>query len=255
MAATPPVVGLVPAAGQAGRLGALPCSKEILPIGFTEADGRRRPLPACEPLLESLRTAGVRRAWVLLRKGKWDIPELLGRGLSAGEDDGLSLAYLALDATASVPETLDAAYPFVAESRVALGFPDILFEPHDAYRHLLACLDEVDADVVLGLFPTDQHEKTDMVELDGSRIRRLVIKQPDAGLDYTWSIAVWAPTFSHYLHEFLARRETAADELYVGQVIQAAIDDGMVVESVAFPDGSYLDIGTPEDLERAVRAG
>ncbi len=258
MTARAPVVGLVPAAGRAGRLGVLPCSKEIFPIGFTEAGGPRRPRPACEPLLESLRTAGVDRAWILLRKGKWDIPELLGRGLRPGGDDALHLAYLALDPTASVPETLDAAYSFVADCRVALGFPDILFEPRDAYRHLLDRLDGAGADVVLGLFPTDQHEKTDMIELDadGRRVRRLVIKQADAGLDYTWSIAVWTPAFSGYLHDFLARRDTdAAGELYVGQVIQAAIDDGLVVESVTFPDGSYLDVGTPEDLERAVRAG
>jgi glucose-1-phosphate thymidylyltransferase len=36
-------------------------------------------------------------------------------------------------------------------------------------------------------------------------------------------------------------------------VIQAAIDHGLVVEAESFDDGRYLDIGTPEDLVRAVQ--
>lgn len=255
----PPVVGLMPAAGRADRLGALPCSKEIFPVGFRSVDGVRRPRPACHCLLEAFRMGGIDQAWVLLRKGKWDIPTLLGSGQT---DGGPNLAYLALDATASVPETLDAAYPFVAECRVALGFPDILFEPEDAYAHLIELHDEGQADVVLGLFPTDRCEKTDMVELeaDGKRVRRLVIKKPDRGLRFTWSIAVWGPRFTHYLHEQVQyqnanQRQGNTKELYVGDVIQSAIDDGLVASSVAFPGGSYLDIGTPEDLENALRQG
>jgi glucose-1-phosphate thymidylyltransferase len=40
-------------------------------------------------------------------------------------------------------------------------------------------------------------------------------------------------------------------EMYVGDVIQAAIDDALQVESVTFHDGSFLDIGSPDDLVRA----
>lgn len=245
------VYGLIPAAGKAERLGSLPCSKEIFPLGFHATPNGPRPRPVCGYLLESFCRAGVGRALILLRQGKWDIPALLGRGT----DHGLDLAYLVLDTTTSVPETLDSAYPFVAEARVALGFPDILFEPSDAYVHLLGHQDATGSEIVLGLFPTDQCAKTDMVELDRTgRVRRLVIKQPDAGLTYTWSIAVWGPEFSQYLHDFVRSRapEPAGHEHYVGNVIQAAIDDGMKVAAVPFPQGSYLDVGTPEELKRAV---
>lgn len=255
----PPVAGLVPAAGSADRLGALPCSKEVFPVGFRTAGGRRRPRPACACLLEAFQTAEIRQAWILLRKGKWDIPALLGRGLDPGQEDALHLAYLALDPTANVPETLDSAFPFISGYRVALGFPDILFEPRDAFRRLIDQHDAGRAEVVLGLFPTERCEKTDMVELDADqrRVRRLVIKQPDRGLDFTWSIAVWGPEFSRYLHDLVARHRVSEGraELYVGDVIQSAIHDGLVVEGVTFPGGSYLDIGTPEDLEEACGAG
>lgn len=250
------VIGLIPAAGRADRLGALPCSKEIYPLGFrADAGGTARPRPVCGRLIESLARAGVSRALVLLRKGKWDIPALLGDGSQLG----LPLAYLALDPTASVPETLDRAYSFVAESTVALGFPDIVVEPSDAYRPLLRRLRETSAAVVLGLFPTDQSWKCDMVETDdlgypgsAAAVRRIVIKQAETSLRYTWSIAVWGPEFSRYLHDFVARQQTGATtEAYVGDVIQSAIDDGMEVIGERFEGGSFLDVGTPEDLLRA----
>ncbi len=249
------MIGLVPAAGRAGRLGALPCSKEIFPLGFDAgAEGGSRPRPVCGRLLESFVAAGVSRAFVLLRKGKWDVPELLGDG----SELGLPLAYLAFEPTASVPETLDRAYPFVSEATVALGFPDIIVEPSDAYRPLLRRLRQTGAGVVLGLFPTDQSWKADMVELDDrDRVQRIVIKQPETSLRFTWSIAVWGPELSRYLHDFVAREHTAgagsrSGEAYVGDVIQAAIDDGMEVIGERFEDGSFLDVGTPEDLRRAV---
>lgn len=243
------VIGLVPAAGQATRLGPLPCSKEILPVGFAIGEaGTPRPRAACEPLLTSFRTAGIRRAFVLLRNGKWDIPAYLG----SGEAFGLDLAYLALAPTPSVPATLDRAYPFVRQAVIALGFPDIFFTPHDAYAHLLTHLQASTADVVLGLFPSTQSWKTDMVALDEQgTVRQIVIKQPDRGLRFTWSIAVWRPAFSTYLHDHLATAGAPAGERYVGDVIQSAIDDGLRVEAVTFADGSFLDVGTPDDLHSA----
>lgn len=252
----PPVLALIPAAGRAARLGALPCSKEIFPVGFrTGEDGRRRARPVCEHLLEGLRDAGIRRGYVLLRQGKWDIPALLGRGLAPDTEDAFHLAYLALEPTASVPETLDRAHPFAAGQRIALGFPDILFEPRDAFRALLEHLDATSVDIVLGLFPTDRVEKTDMVELgaDGN-VRRIRIKDPTSPPGFTWSIAAWEPAFTDYLHTFLAERRATpgGTELSVGHVIEAAMADGLEVAAVRFSDGSYLDVGTPEDLERAV---
>ncbi len=245
------VIGLVPAAGRADRLGALPCSKEIFPLGFVADDGGApRPKPACGHLLESFACAGVHRAFILLRKGKWDIPELLGDGSAFG----LPLAYLAFDPTASVPETLDRAYPFAAEATVALGFPDIIVEPQAVFRPLLQRLEQSGAQVVLGLFPTDQSWKADMVELDEhDHAQRIVIKQAETPLRFTWSIAVWGPEFSRYLHDFVSadRNTPGANETYVGDVIQAAIDDEMTVLGVRFEDGSFIDIGTPEDLCRA----
>jgi glucose-1-phosphate thymidylyltransferase len=42
-------------------------------------------------------------------------------------------------------------------------------------------------------------------------------------------------------------------ELAIGDVIQAAIAAGLQVKALPFEEGSYLDIGTPEDLVKAVQ--
>jgi glucose-1-phosphate thymidylyltransferase len=41
-------------------------------------------------------------------------------------------------------------------------------------------------------------------------------------------------------------------ELFVGDAFQAAIDAGLYVDAVRFPNGHYVDIGTPDELVKAV---
>ncbi len=51
------VVGLVPAAGEAKRLGKLPCSKELFPVGFHRVGdgGQVNPKVVSQYLLEKMR--------------------------------------------------------------------------------------------------------------------------------------------------------------------------------------------------------
>ena len=253
--ATQNTVGLVPAAGRASRLGPLPCSKEILPVGLMPKGSARggRPKVACHYLFDRMRRAGIRRACVVLRRGKWDIPAYLGSGAPVG----MNLAYLMMRRPHGVPYTLDEAYPFVRANSVALGFPDVLFEPADAFARVLERLFSTPADVVLGLFPAHRPQKVDMVDADEKgRVHALVIKPATTSLRFSWIIAAWTPLFSQFMHEYVSAAEgRAADapELFVGDVVQAALDDGLRVEGLRFPDGRYVDIGTPEGLARARR--
>lgn len=71
----------------------------------------------------------------------------------------MNLGYLIVRLLFGVPYTLDQAYPFVQNALVALGFPDILFQPDDTFKRLLARLAASKADVVLGVVPFDQPQK------------------------------------------------------------------------------------------------
>ena len=258
------IIGILPAGGQATRIAPLPCSKELYPIGFRSvaSSSSLRPKVVCHYLLEKMRLAGITKTYIVLRPGKWDIPAYFGSGSLLD----MNLGYLIMGLPFGVPYTLDQAYPFVQNSLVALGFPDILFQPEDAFVRLLARQASSNVDVVLGLFPTNQSYKAGMVDFDSQGRVRLIIEKPrHTTLRYMWGIAVWTPTFTQFMHQYLA--EVAAQrlnkgssdnlpplqELPIGDVIQAAIANGLQVEAEVFPDGTYLDIGTPEDLVQAVQ--
>jgi len=256
----PCLVGLIPAGGQADRLAPLPCSKEILPLGFyySTEKGHKRPKVACHFLLDGMRLAGVKKAFIILRPGKWDIPAYFG----SGESFGIDLAYLVRKLPFGVPFTLDCAYPFIDNCLVACGLPDIIFRPDDAFRKLSEKQEASGADLVLGLFPTENLHKWDLVELDNkNRLMRILPRPHNGTSGYTWCISVWSPKFSLFLHRFIEnalKRQADGkciqvnDELPMGTVFQSALADGLLVEHVLFKDGFCLDIGTPEDLQKAL---
>lgn len=249
------IVGLVPAGGQAARITPLPCSKELFPIGFhpLEAGRSSRPKVVAHYLLEKMRLAGISKGYIVLRPGKWDIPAYFGDGSSLK----MHLAYLMTRSPLGVPYTLDQSYPFVQDAMVAFGFPDILFQPDDAFIQLLSRQRKNDADVLLGLFPTDLPEHEDLVDMDEKgRVRGIVIKPPRTRLRYTWGIAVWTPVFSKFLHEYVSGRQDPSPgsrELTAGDVLQAAIENHLRVDAMPVSEDPYLDIGTPERLLKAVR--
>jgi glucose-1-phosphate thymidylyltransferase len=257
------LIGLLPAGGKATRVSPLPCSKEIYPVGIhlIDEDNSARPKAVCHYLLEKMSFAGVAKTYIVLRKGKWDIPAYLGNGRTLD----MHLGYLLLELPFGVPYTLDEAYPFVKDAIVVFGFPDILFHPKDAFVQLLSRQIRSNADLVLGLFPAHQPQNVDMVDLDtDGRVRGIQIKPVRTHLQYTWIIAVWTPVFTHFMHEYIstvlkANNHDKADsitkqhELFVGDVIQAAIHHDIQVDTVLFKNGKYLDIGTPKDIVNAVQ--
>jgi glucose-1-phosphate thymidylyltransferase len=251
------IIGLLPAGGQATRISPLPLSKELYPVGFQDfgVKSNWRPKVVSQYLLEKMQLAGIEEAYFILRPGKWDIPAYFGDGTMLS----MNLGYLIMGLGYGVPFTLDQAYPFVQDAVIALGFPDILFQPEDAYVRILSRLEVSNADVVLGLFPTDKPQKAGMVDFDDKgRVRVIIEKPPQSDLRYMWGIAVWTPAFTQFLHEYLLTLKAKSNlsqlpEIPIGDIIQAAIYKGFHVDAEAFSDGTYLDIGTPDDLVRAVR--
>lgn len=251
-------MGLIPAAGRARRLGPLPCSKEVLPAWLRRDEPETPPQPLCLQLLEALGRAGVERAFLVTTAAKWDIPRALAALAAApGSRPPLpALAYLCLPASGSVPETLDAASRFVAGASVALGFPDVLFTPEDAFSPLLERRRRTGADLVLGLFPASEPRRTDMVGLGaGGEVREIEVRPAASSLRYNWLLAVWSPSFTRFLHREVAASAGTVGELQLGEIFRRALAAGVAVEGVPFATGSYLDVGTPADLRRALSGG
>lgn len=245
-----PLVGLVAAAGLASRLPDIEGSKELLEV----PDGEGGERPVITVLLSALGRAGVERVFVVLRTGKWDIPSRL-----ADNADLPPIAYLATHGTASIPASLDVAHPFTREATVVSGFADSCFAPLDGLRMAVERHRSSDAAVTLALFASDRPDKTDMVEVDGDRVIGLRVKPGPCDLELTFGGLVWSPAVTELMHGLLADEtwvEAAAvphRELQVSHLLEAVLREGWVIDSVRPTGGRYVDVGTPEDLERIRR--
>lgn len=249
------VVGLIAAGGTGSRLGVIPCSKELFPVGWDRTQGSDggRPKVVSHYLLEKMRNAGIRKAYVILRHGKWDIPAYWRDGSMVD----MELAYLVSKYPYGAPYTLDRAYAFVRDSIVAFGFPDILFDGDAAFTGLLQEQAGRGCDVLLGLFPADRPQQLDVVDVDSDgRVGQIVERPQATRLRKTWGIAVWTPVFTEYIRSYVAARVSQAPENAepaVGQVIARAIREGLRVEAKDVSDVPYLDIGTPGDLFKGIQ--
>jgi len=80
--------------------------------------------------------------------------------------------------------------------------------------------------------------------------------EPDTKMG--WMIAAWTPEFTGYLHEIISyvrisRSSTnRKGELFLGHIIQEAINDGLKINSVVFKKHYFWDIGTPNGLKKAL---
>jgi len=230
-------VALLPAAGIGSRLPGRQTSKELLRFGGGQKGGK----PVISHVLSCMKLAGVNDVIVVLRDGKQDIVEYL----KSGEWNHINIEFETTPGTSGVPETVALGLGDVRSRSVIFGFPDILFEPRDAFVTLIKRLEDSTADVVLGLFPTDNPKKMDMVETDDSgRVLDIQIKPDSTTLDLTWILAAWKPSFSDYI-------AANHDGAHLGHVLQLAMADGLQIESESFDEGRSLDIGTPDDLVRA----
>lgn len=241
------VVGLIPACGEAVRLSPAPCSKEVYPIGLRYSEYFRKTIPVVvsEYLLDYFAKGGINQAIFVIRNDKSDIPRYFGKR----KDLPLNLSFIRKEFSPGAPNTLDFAFSHTRDKITALGFPDILMRPGDAFKPVIDRLTSNKGfDIVLGLFPIQRKYTWDMVEFDKEEVRKILVKPNETQLMYGWTIAAWKPSFTAFMHDYIAKAGSTNREIYIGHVFQAAIDYGMKVGYVLFPDGACIDLGKPEDL-------
>ena len=248
----PQYIGLIPAAGYATRLENLPCSKEIYPLFANGKNKQVKDYPVSKCLIDAYRKAGIKDIHMIIREGKEDICEKLGNGDAYGVKINYSYTHIPYGPA----YTVDQAYTLYSDKYIALGFPDILFKPHNAYTRLIEKQQDTNADVVLGLFRVANPQKTDMVKFNEKGIIQSIdIKPKETNLLWAWALSVWNPAFSKFMHlcldEMLSEFEIGTlKECHVGSVFQLALGAGFKFEYVLFENGEWLDIGTPEDLQQ-----
>lgn len=250
------VVGLIPAAGKASRLGNMPLSKELYPVGFENKGGIRVPKTVSSYLLDQMADAGILCFHIILRKGKWDIPDYYG----GGEQFNKKICYQVADYGYGVPFSINQAYPFIKDKTVAFGFPDILIKPPGVFNQLITKFNTGNKlDVIFGMFPSPDLLNDDKVDNAGNEIKHRHLKtEKGKQLNYTWIVAVWRPSFSGFLNDYLNyliqsknNSELLEKEYRLDDIFILAQSKGFNIEYVFFENGKYIDIGTPQRLMKA----
>jgi glucose-1-phosphate thymidylyltransferase len=243
-------IGLIPAAGKGNRLHPFRYPKELFPIGYAAGspDSDIRLKVVCEYALDGLAEAGVRRAYVIISDNKCEVL----RFLSDGKEYGVELAYLHQREVVGLPTALDCATMWVRGQISALVLPDTIVEPRTAVRDLLLFREESEAEVVLGLFPTNHPEDLCPVEYDeGLRVIALHDKVRGCSIPNTWGLAVWTPAFMSLLHEVLRTGLPAGRELSLSEVFAHAMASGLRVMALPISGGRFWDIGKNSSLINA----
>ncbi len=248
------IVGLIPAAGKGSRLAPFPAPKELFPIGYQDYDtgGRieKRPKVISQYLIENMLLAGMSEMFIIVGDSKHDILRYYGDGSRFGT----KVAYLYQERLTGMPGALNLAQPWLKDADVVFGMPDTIIEPKDAFQRLYAFHSNVSADLTLGLFQTNNPNKFGMVEFDADQTVISTVDKPSkTDLDHMWGCACWSQPFSELLNQFVKEHPYKEREIVLGDVFNAALDCKMKVKAMPFADGQYIDIGTSDELDQALK--
>lgn len=229
------MIGIIPAAGSATRMGGIP--KMLLPIpGSTLID----------TMIVRMELAGVE---------KYDLEIVVSRRYgeliqqSTGADPFYADTQTMSETVLHVKAAWEFAIPDYETGRlpppppmppVIFGMPDTYFDDDQAFIKLAAALDD-GANVAVGLFHTrqSQRHKLGMCDFDPKtqKITEVIDKPQTTFLIWAWGILAWKPGFWQYIR---------ADDPHVGYALPRAIEAGLDVRAVRM-EGEYFDCGTPDE--------
>lgn len=235
------VIGLIPAAGKGVRLG-LPYPKELYPI-----IRENRYKPVAQFVVDNMTTAGLRHVVFVINESKHQLIGYFGNG----QRFGCHISYVVqetvdgsdMSTSPGLAHALDSAYHLTKGKTVCFGMADTIMEPTDVFARALSEAEPED-DVILVLFPTSRPEKFGMVHMkDGGRVQEIIDKPQETELTEMWGCIVWRPRFGEYLHELVSNG--IGD---FAKIMNDAIADGMKFRGVSMVSGTYIDLGTYEEI-------
>jgi len=239
--------GVLPSGGVASRLHPLRFPKELLPISLDgPVDDPAWPALLIEHSLREFQRAGVVRSTVVISPTKTEILRYLG----SGDRYGQRLTYTLQETPRGLADAVHLACQASGASRFVMSLPDTVFEPRNVIRRVSEELDVMGADIVLGVFPTNNPRALGPVDIaaDG-RVRQVLDKPVQTDIQNTWGVAAWSAAFTDMLAA--AINDNSTPETNFGLLVDRACREGLDVRAVYFESGAFYDLGTREGLARA----
>ena len=235
-------IGLIPAAGKGMRLG-LPYPKELYPI---IRDNHYKPI--AQFVVQNLTEAGINHVVFVVNETKHQLIGYFGDG----HRFGCNISYVVQESrddsksstSPGLANALDSAYHLTRGKTVFFGMADTIMQPTDLFAQAFEAAHKED-DVILALWGTERPEKFGMVhyESDG-QVLEIVDKPKKTELTEMWGGIIWRSRFTEHLHACV-RKEGITDFAYI---MNSAIADGMSLRAVHFKGGTYIDLGTYEEI-------
>jgi glucose-1-phosphate thymidylyltransferase len=235
------LIGLLPAAGLGSRLN-LPFPKELYPTIESQ-----KYKPVARYMVENLIKAGVKHIIFVINETKHQLIKYFG----SGECFNCNFTYVVQDYTSpgqstspGLADALVSSYHLIKGKTVLFGMPDTIMYPKNSFQKGLEIL-ESNGEVTLCLFPTKFPEKFGMVSTNKDGIVLKVVDKPKSTkLEYMWGCIIWQPVFTEYLYNKV-RVEKLSD---FAEILNSAINDNIIMNSVKFKDGEFVDFGTYEQI-------
>jgi glucose-1-phosphate thymidylyltransferase len=237
-------IGLLPCAGLGLRMRPLKYPKELLPIGYyCTPDGRSvRPRLSIEYSFDAFKMAGITNCYVIVPDWK---PEIM-RYLGDGSEFGLHIAYLHNSKANGLADAIFSMEPWANNTLTALALPDTQFCPQSGFNDLSARLEKEGADLVLGIFPTDEPQHLAPVELDDTgKVLGIEDKPTLPRFRNAWGTALWNSRFWAFFKSIAGE---LPDNISISDVFQGAVEAGLKVYGKYFDQGFYHDIGRIDHL-------
>ena len=236
------LIGLIPAAGKGVRLG-LPYPKELYPV-----IRNNHYKPISQFVVDNLTNAGLKHIVFVVNETKHQLMGYFG----SGQRFNCNISYVVQEAvegktrstSPGLADALDSAYHLVKGKTVFFGMADTLMKPGDIFKRLYEAATPED-DVVLGMFETERPEKFGMVKMDDhDRVLEIIDKPSKTDLTKMWGCMVWRPKFTDYLHECVYDQGISD----FAKIMNDAIAKGMKFRGVHMQNGTYIDLGTYEEI-------
>ncbi|MDW2799929.1 sugar phosphate nucleotidyltransferase [Clostridium boliviensis] len=249
------VVCLIPSAGIGKRMKPYRGVKELTTIGYRycTVDGKIKRVPKVlgEYVIDNMLTTGAQNVIMVTNEQKSELIKFYGDG----SQYNASIAYVCQNTDSKyygMPIAIDQAYSWIKGFTVLLGMPDTIVEPDTSFSILLNEHIAQNADLTIGVFPTDTPGKLAPVCFDETtgKVIKIYDKPKMTKVFNTWNIIVWGPKFTELLHEYVLEYKNSYNktkgEAILSDILNMAVDKELRVFAHFFEDGYCYDLGDTE---------